>query len=375
MARAASIRRQPSGNYVSEWFGHRLYPEVVATERSRSDQSQQRCPFLSEATGTTRQCVKRDASRGVCTINSASNGIRQDWLVCPYRALNRDLIARAVRRMFGLESAVAPWVVPAIRLDDSQVRSELTIRVSADEPTFIYFDAKLGGELSIPQTDRSPELSFDVTIIELIGVDGAPRIGRVGILEIQTMDFHGSYRTAVRNLTEGLRMHGGNFGDTLADNQRWLSEGVEGPNISNVFKRTFYQMMFKFQLGLHERCVGCVLATPQAVWDSWQKHLGRPELVSTRQGTSVLSSPDSRPTDAAPAWILVFDTNQSSRATPSPLVVRQTITTNADAVSYWALDAAPRAALETITADNGLFAAINRRIRPIWPALADTASS
>ena len=169
-------------------------------------------------------------------------------------------------------------------------------------------------------------------------------------------------------------MHGGNFGETLADNQRWLGEGVEGPNISNVFKRTFYQMMFKFQLGLHERCVGCVLATPQAVWDSWQKHLGRPELVPTEEGTSVLGAPDSYAATSAPAWILVFDTNRSSRATPSPLVVKQTIVTNADAVSYWALDAAPRAALETITADNGLFAAINRRIRPIWPALADTAS-
>ncbi len=374
MAKATTSRRLPPGNYVSEWFGHRLYPDVVATERSRSDQSDERCSFLSEATGTTRQCVKRDASKGVCTINSASNGTRQDWLVCPYRALNRDLIASAVRRMFGLES-VAPWVVPATRLDDSRVRSELTTRVSASDPTFIYFDAKLGGELSVPQTVRSPELSFDVTIIELIGPDGVPHIGRVGILEIQTMDFHGSYRTAVRNLTEGLRLHGSNFGETLADNQRWLSEGVEGPNIANVFKRTFYQMMFKFQLGLHDRCVGCVLATPQAVWDSWQKHLGRPELVPTGAGTSVLGPPDSHATDSAPAWILIFDTNPSSRATPSPLVVNQTIITNADAMSYWALDAAPRAALETITADNGLFAAINRRIRPMWPALADTASS
>lgn len=132
--------------------------------------------------------------------------------------------------------------------------------------------------------------------------------------------------------------------------------------------------MFKFQLGLHERCVGCVLAIPQAVWDSWQKHLGRPVLATASEGMSVLAPPDSHPGDAAPAWILVFDTNPSSRTSPSPLVVNQTIVTDANAMSYWALDAAPRAALETITADNGLFAAINRRIRPIWPALADTAS-
>jgi hypothetical protein len=48
---------------------------------------------------------------------------------------------------------------------------------------------------------------------------------------------------------------GGSAG-ILPDNQRWLSEGVEGPNIANVFKRTFYQMMFTFQLGHHERCAG-----------------------------------------------------------------------------------------------------------------------
>lgn len=132
-------------------------------------------------------------------------------------------------------------------------------------------------------------------------------------------------------------------------------------------------MMFKFQLGRHERCVGCVLATPQAVWDSWQKHLGRPELTAGPDGTNVLAAPDSPAPDAASACILGFDTDASSGATPSPLIVSQTIVTNANAVSYWALDAAPRAALETITAANGLFAAIDRRIRPFWPALADTA--
>ena len=239
MARSPTKHRDTAGNYVSEWFGHRLYPTIVASERSRSDQSAQRCPFLSDATGAERLCVKRDASKGVCTINSASNGTRQDWLVCPYRALNRDLMARAIQHLFALASTTAPWVVPAIRLESADIRASVTDRVSTGEPVFIYFDTKLGGELSIPQTDRSPELSFDVTIIEIVGAHRAPRVGRVGILEIQTMDFHGSYRTAVRNLTESLRMHGSQFGEMLADNQRWLSEGVEGPNIANVFKRTF----------------------------------------------------------------------------------------------------------------------------------------
>jgi hypothetical protein len=108
---------------------------------------------------------------------------------------------------------------------------------------------------------------------------GAAHIGRFGILEIQTMDFHGSYRAAVRNLRDGLRLHTANFPGTLQNNQQWRCEGIEGPNIANVFKRTFYQMMFKFQLGQHGRCSGCVLAIPEAVWESWQRHLGAPVLT------------------------------------------------------------------------------------------------
>ena len=359
---------------MSEWFGHRVYPKVVATDYSVSDQSTERCPFLSDAIGAARECVKRPASRGICTISSVSNGIRQDWLVCPYRALNQQLIALATRRLFRIEPNRKLLILPAVRLEYPNTRNEVTDALAAGGLVFIYFDAKLGGELSLPQTDRSPELAFDVTIIELVRRDADASIGRVGLLEIQTMDFHGSYRLAVRNLREALRMHGTDFGKTLSDNQHWLAEGVEGPNIANVFKRTFYQIMFKFQLGIDSRCAGCVLAIPQAVWDSWQKHLGRPELTPTDKGASMLLAPGVDLGQDVPGWILVFDTDPGSGVTPSPLAVNETIATNAAAIGYWALDAAPRAALQNIGADKGLFAAIERRIKPIWPALADTVS-
>ena len=114
--------------------------------------------------------------------------------------------------------------------------------------------------------------------------------GRFGVLEIQTMDFHGSYRLAVQNLDDSLRLHGSGFADALQQNQRWLAERIEGPNIANVFKRTFYQMTLKFQLGVHPRSVGTSLAIPQAVWDSWQPHLGRPELVSCGEGHTCASA-------------------------------------------------------------------------------------
>ena len=54
------------------------------------------------------------------------------------------------------------------------------------------------------------------------------------------------------------------FHEALKANQGWLSEKVEGPNIANVFKRTFYQMMLKFQIGTQARCAGCALALPES---------------------------------------------------------------------------------------------------------------
>lgn len=83
------------------------------------------------------------------------------------------------------------------------------------------------------------------------------------------MDFHGSYRAAVDNLKDALRLHGTTFPDSLAANMKWAAEGVEGPNIANVFKRTFYQILLKFQLSGKGAAAGTVLAIPQAVWDSW----------------------------------------------------------------------------------------------------------
>lgn len=93
--------KEPPGNFVSEWFGHRVYP-VVSTPESVADQQSERCPFLTDATGEQRKCIKAEAAKGVCTISSISNGSRQDWLVCPYRALNEDLVSNSIRQLFAL---------------------------------------------------------------------------------------------------------------------------------------------------------------------------------------------------------------------------------------------------------------------------------
>lgn len=369
---ARGPRTEPPGNFVSEWFGHRVHPAVVSTAESVADQQAERCPFLSRATNENRPCIKAANARGVCTISSLSNGPRQDWLVCPYRALNDDLVSRATRQLFGVPDAVDPFVTPAVTLKHSDTRVDVATRLEAGQPVFIYFDKKTGGELSIPPTDRSPEFSFDVTIVELVMKEGAPHTERFGILEIQTMDFHGSYKDAVRNLREGLRMHPSRFGSTVQENQWWLSEGVEGPNIANVFKRTFYQMMFKFQLGQHERCAGCVLAVPQAVWDSWRRHLGAPELVSEADGTFSLLAPGHPRPDPCPAWIYVFDPDATSQETPSPLMLRQVIGTDAPSMSHWALEVAPAAALSNIDSEAGMLSVLSRRLKALWPELART---
>jgi len=369
----ANTKKKSEGNYVSEWFGHRVYPGIVSTPISIADQQNERCPFLSQATGEARNCIKPDAAKGVCTISSLSNGPRQDWLVCPYRALSDELVSNSIRQLFALPKSSEPFVTPAVTLKREQIRADIEGRLKAGQPVFIYFDKKTSGELSIPSTDRSPEFSFDVTVVELNSQHGAPHIGRFGILEIQTMDFHGSYRSAVRNLREGLRLHRDEFAPTVKANQWWLSQDVEGPNIANVFKRTFYQMMFKFQLGQHDRCAGCVLAIPQAVWDSWQRHLGAPKLSRVADGTfRLLPPPRQTLRDPIPAWLYIFEPDETAGTTPSPIVVRRVIGTDAPSISYWALDVAPAAALTNIDAEAGFLAALSRRLKQFWPELAKT---
>ena len=294
MAKKAS--RGTSGNFVSEWFGHRIHPNVVSNAQAVADQTNERCPFLSAATGENRACIKNPQSKGVCSVSCVSNGPRQDWLVCPYRALSPEIVAGAVRRLFGLETGSNPFVTPAVNLVKSEVRDDILSRLQAGQPVFTYFDEKMGGELSIP-ADRS------VARVRLRRDDRRNDVGqRARAYQPIWHSRNSNHRfswflpTRVRNLKDGLRLHPAASLSTLQDNQHWLSEGVEGPNIANVFKRTFYQMMFKFQLGHHDRCAGCVLAIPQSVWDSWQRHLGAPTLVAEPDGTHSLLAPGrSRP--------------------------------------------------------------------------------
>lgn len=362
------------GNYVSEWFGQRMYPVVVSTKESVETQSANRCPFLTESSGMNTACVKSDQSRGVCTINSPAGELRQDWLVCPYRAMTPALLEPAIRRLFQLQIGSTPLIRRADSLQLSTIREEILAHLNTGSQVYAYFDQKVGGEVSIPRTERSPEFSFDVTVVEIIKSGDTPAVGRFGILEIQTMDFHGSYRTAVRNLKENLRMFAGTFGDQFSRNPHLLSEDVEGPNIANVFKRTFYQMMFKFQLGQHERCAGCVLAIPAAVWRSWIPHLGGAQLTHVQGNRYELCKPGTVLQKTSPAYIFIFDTAASQNVTPSPLIVTHEVATDTASLGHFALEVAPAHALETIDAVRGPIATLRQRIARLWPELGASLS-
>lgn len=358
------------GSYVSEWYGHRVYPQVSDAAQSLADQREARCPFLSTMTRATTACIKPDNSQGICTISSPSNGPRQDWLACPYRALDDSLLVSVVRRLFRAEDDAEIVMLAAPVLTDERKRRGLVEHVRNGGLAIVYLQNRLGGEITLPSTPRSPEFSFDSTMVEIVAKDGGFDVGRYGILEVQTMDFHGSYKAALGNLRDALRLHGDRFAEVLQANLAWTGERVEGPNIANVFKRTFYQMMFKFQVGAHEHCAGTIFAVPKAVWDSWQRHLGRPELAQREDGTySLLRETGEAIEGAAPAWIYVFDIDTATGESPNPIVIDSIIATDADAMSHYALEVAPNAALEAGGSADRLLASIRTRIGRWWPGL------
>ena len=362
---AAKVR----GNYVSEWFGHRVYPVAVSTAESLADQSEGRCPFLTEALETDRPCIKPAGAKGICTISTHNSGVRADWLVCPYRALDLRLLQQVARRSFKLPADQHVHLAPASRIGDLALRSRLWDGLQAGDAVIVYFQDKLGGEIALSPSDNSPELSFDVTMVQIVQADCGPSLGRYAILEVQTMDFHGSYRYVVRNLQDGLRMHRGRFPEVLSENVNWLSEKIEGPNIANVFKRTFYQMVLKFKLAGHETCAGTTLAVPRAVWDSWQRHLGQPQLTPGQNGAYRLRPVDLGDEAEANSWIYVLDLKVDSPETPTPLRVGQVIETNAEALIRAAFESAPQFAMQAGGPVDRIIPSIYGRLHKLWPEL------
>ena len=367
-SRSRMRKTAEKGNYISEWFGQRIYPVVRLDSSKFPKDGFDRCPFLTPVLRQQTKCVKNDNSLGVCTINTQSNGPRQDWLACPYRVIDSGIVSDACERIFSSRPPARP--TPASLLSDGAAKTGFQRAVRSAGSGYLFFQDKLGGEISILGTDRSPEMAFDITIVEVVHAGGRYLLGRYGILEVQTMDFHGSYKRAVSNLRDALRLHNKSFPKALRDHQAWAADDIEGPNIANVFKRTFYQMMLKFELGGKGAAAGTVLAIPQAVWDSWQPFLGKPALEKLQDGTFKIKSQNAeRPGSAPNAYICVFDLDSSKSTAISPVQVKQFIRVSPDELAHHAFAVVPANMLTALKGQDSTLASIKARLSVWWPEL------
>jgi hypothetical protein len=287
--------------------------------------------------------------------------------------MDDGLLHAMIRRLFDMKRDERLHVLPVTNLEDAQVRARLVADVNDPSAPrqFITFQQLFGGEIGLPRSPASPEFSFDATVVEvapgLTETGGATiRLGRYGVIEMQTTDTHGSYRYAVKALRDALDLHSSEFGVQLASHPDWPGRKVEGPNISNVFKRTFYQIMFKFQITRRESSAGCVLALPRPVWDSWQPFLGAPTLIDVGDGTHRLgsSTADQPACDPPRNWIYVFDIAEAPPGDggSTPINIDLVIATDASTLSKLALDLAPAHAIGNSLDSDTVMLALRRRI-------------
>lgn len=334
---------------------------MVANADSIRGQQAQLCPFLTRVKKSDQECIKPTNAKGVCTISSASNGARQDWVTCPYRGFDPALMRGIASDLYGYSQNRINFV-PSLSLAEPGAADALFARFDAGDRNIAYFDDKTGGEIQVGATTASPQIKFDTTLVELLRDGRGLRLGRFAIVEIQTMDFHGTYKHAVKNLQDALRLHAGSFPQMVRGNPAWLSQGIEGPNIANVFKRTYYQLLFKFEIARMPTCAGTAIAIPLSVWDSWQRFLGAPTLQAGPNGTWVLPDPASKKPKkkVGPSWIYVFEPDSGDARTPNQLVVRKAIRVGAEALAHYATDVAPEHAMEEIS--RGLYPMLRRRL-------------
>lgn len=353
----------PTGNFITEWFGYRVWPEVNASAAARRDQPARLCPFLTSAKRETTVCIKTargyDEPTGVCTISSDSNGVREDWLACPFRILDQHftLIGGAIRTLYQIPAAQSIVFFPVTVLANPDRKREVQGALDQGTRVFAFAGGKLGGEVDVPETDSSPGAKVDNSVIEITGLDagtGMPnQFGQHMFFEIQTADFHGSPLHAVRLLREKCSLGTSDpYHESIASAPQDCGQRVEGPNKSNIFKRTIYQMILKIELATHEQSAGFVIVLPIPVWQSWLKHLGQPSLITDPADPEVfhLRPPDfdipPEETERSRSWIFVFDIDRESPDSPTPLKILYRIAVSSQTLGTYAFEVAPRKAIE-----------------------------
>lgn len=361
-ARPTPPKGSTTGNFIAEWFGHRVWPTVDGTPLAVANQSGGLCPFLSGALEHPTTCVKTargfDGPTGVCTVSSDSNGQRQDWLACPHRTLDQPftLLTASVRTTYRIAPGTPIILVPVSVLGHRQQQTRIAQALrSKSARVFAFAGGKLGGEIDLPETDHSPGAKVDVSVIELTDIDATGRPSQFGkhmFYEIQTADFHGSPLHAVRMLREHLPTKASpDYHAKLSSMVEVAGTGVEGPNKANIFKRTIYQMVLKIQMANHPDCAGFVIVLPVPVWDSWLRHLGSPHLEPVNGDKTCLHlvGPDESGgeiLDSARAWVFVFDVDRESKASPHPVRIVHRVATSSAALIHYAFQSASQRAIE-----------------------------
>ena len=140
MTRTASELHLPSGMACA--CIHRRWVAAGKMGRLRKRQ----CPFLSDALEQETRCVKKANSSGVCTITTTNLGMR-DWVVCPYRVLERRIVSEVARIVFS-DPREEVAVYPVVHLEEESRRSRI-FDLASRETVYLFFQDKLGGEINI----------------------------------------------------------------------------------------------------------------------------------------------------------------------------------------------------------------------------------
>jgi hypothetical protein len=119
--------------------------------------------------------------------------------------------------------------------------------------------------------------------------------------------------------------------------------------------------------------VGALLALPGSVWESWPPHLGAPELKSAGRGIHRFAQTELQNEDAK-GWILVFEVDDTSLATPNPIRIHKTIQANLEVLAHLAFERAPQESMKMLVEKDSIRTIIRRRITEFWPSLLESPS-
>ena len=124
----------------------------------------------------------------------------------------------------------------------------------------------------------------------------------------------------------------------------------------------FYQTLLKFELSREGAAASTILALPQSVWESWQPFLGRPVIEHVDGLNYRIKGSDNDLYHGTNAWIFVFDLDETSRASISPLRITAKIRVSGTDLIEHAFVNVPKHMLHWATNEDALLQRIRSRI-------------